>query len=111
VLVPPLRALPVRVQARPARMLSAVRAAARGALRAVSHAALPMPPSHAAAAARALSTSRPALGVEEFLNQGLKHGEYPQAGATSRRALAASPASHAHAAAAQGARGGQKTCG
>ena len=73
-------------QARPARMLSALRSAARGALRAAS---LAHPPP-AAAAARALGTSRPSLGVEEFLNQGLKHGEYPKAGAHAQRSACAS---------------------
>jgi hypothetical protein len=62
-------------------MLSALRSAARGALRAASLAHPPPP----YAAARALGTSRPSLGVEEFLNQGLKHGEYPKAGTQAQR--------------------------
>jgi hypothetical protein len=74
-------------------MLSALRAAARGALCAALRApallhALPPHASSACAAAavRALSTSRPSLGVEEFLDPGRKYGEYPKAGAARARA-------------------------
>jgi hypothetical protein len=85
-------------------MLSALRAAARGALcaalraPALPHAALPphAAAASAAAAVRALSTSRPSCGVEEFLDAGRKHGEYPKAGEAlcSVRARCSRPTAH-----------------
>jgi hypothetical protein len=72
------------------RMLSALRAAARGALAPALRCApcsAPPPPAAAAAAAaqRGLATSRPARGIEDFLNEPGKHGDYPKAGTKTER--------------------------